>query len=252
MITSVQQLTELWPGDYYDKDINGEEILSWFSILDAYWMHNGDPQAPHAELTAGRCSNAFFDCLRVLRYINLSDILANQLACRLEAAMGDNRIDWVISSPMAGITFGHDVARALGAKQAFFTEKDPGDKHRMIWNRQTIEPHESVLQVEELITTSHTTNMVQEAVDRSNEYPVRWRPYIGALVYRPDRFSPFIAHAGIAGPETQRLVVSLITKEVWAVEQKDCPLCAAGSVRLQPKKDRNWAILTGKEKLPSQ
>jgi len=98
-------------------------ILKWFDACDAYWMHDGDIKNPHAELTSGMCSNGFFDCLRILKYVNLSEILANQLARKIRDEIGKQKVDWVIASPMAGITFGHDVARALKASVFMFTKK---------------------------------------------------------------------------------------------------------------------------------
>jgi orotate phosphoribosyltransferase len=237
---TLQGLIGLKPRYFNGASIATEEILSWFSLCEAYWKHSGNPRDPHAELTTGKCSNGFFDCLRVLEYVNLSEILADQLALKIRSIIGDQRIDWVIDSPMAGITFGHDVARALGATRNFFTEKDPADKDRMLWSRRIIPAGETVLQIEELITTSKTTNAVQRAVDFENKEPVNWLPFIGALVHRPDHLP--LSHYG------NRLVIPLIEKEVWAVDQKDCPLCAAGSRRYKPKQDKNWQILTGKIK----
>lgn len=40
-----------------------EKVLGWFEKFDAVWMHNGDLRKPHAELTSGKCSNGFFDCM---------------------------------------------------------------------------------------------------------------------------------------------------------------------------------------------
>ncbi|MFA5887000.1 MAG: hypothetical protein WC863_04500 [Patescibacteria group bacterium] len=239
----LKSLINLKPGFAGGLYIDPLEILSWFGTCEAYWGHSGDPKDPHAELTTGMCSNAFFDCLRVLEYLNLSEILADQLAQKIRQTISDQPIDWVIASPMAGITFGHDVARALGATRMFFTEKDPADKDKMLWVRRTIPAGETVLQIEELITTSKTTNAVQLAVDEGNKEPVNWIPLVGALVYRPKHLMPRINMCG------ERQVISLIAKEVWAVDQKECPLCAAGSLRYKPKKDKNWDILTGKIKL---
>ena len=237
---NLQELLSLDPRFFRDRDIPVSEILEWFDLCDAYWMHNGDPRAPHAELTFGKCSNGFFDCLRVLKYVNLSEILANQLARKLRNApngIGDQKVDWVIASPMAGITFGHDVARALGAKIFMFTEKDPTEKGRMLWQRMSIPEGETVLQIEELTTTSGTLNAVQAAVEEGNRHPVNWLPVIGILVHRPPKL-PVQSYG-------DRRVVALIEKAIWAVEQEECTLCREGSVRYRPK--NHWEELTGKK-----
>jgi orotate phosphoribosyltransferase len=225
-----------------------EEVLHWFNLLDAGWIHNGDPKMPHAELTSGLCSNGFFDCLRVLRYVNLSRILAEMLVSRLQEAAREEarkttapffdvqgRTKWVLGSPMAAITFAHDVAIALGAPINMFLEKDPELKGRLLWNRMQIPEGESVLQIEELITTAHTTNEVMRAVIVGNSHDVTWAPFVGALVHRPPKVMYY--YGG-------RRVVSVIEKQVWAVKPDECPLCAKGSPRLRPK--QNWAKLTGK------
>ena len=62
---NLKELLHLNPRDI-DVIIPQDEILTWFDLLDAAWIHNGDPKNPHAELTSGWCSNGFFDCLRVL------------------------------------------------------------------------------------------------------------------------------------------------------------------------------------------
>ena len=229
-------LLDLKPEDFRDKDVPVEKMLSWFSLCDAYWMHSGNAQDPHAELTSGACSNGFFDCLRVLKYVTLSEILAGQLARKIRIAIGDQKVDWVIASPMAGITFGHDVARALGAQIFMFTEKDPDRKGRMLWRRMAIPIGETVLQIEELTTTSSTLNAVQEAVNTGNPNPVNWLPCIGIFVHRPPKLP--IDHYG------DRSVVALIEKKIWAVAPDECPLCKGGSRRYRPK--THWLALTGK------
>jgi hypothetical protein len=232
-------LTDLFglkPSDFRDRDVSVEEMLGWFDPCNAAWVRSDNPSDPHAELTSGKCSNGFFDCLRVLKYVNLSEILANQLARKIRVTIGDQNVDWVIASPMAGITFGHDVARALGARIFMFTEKDPSDKDAMLWKRMAIPEGETVLQIEELTTTAKTLNAVKTAVDAGNPNPVNWLPYIGIFVHRPSQLP--VTHYG------DRQVISLIEKEVWAVDPDQCSLCKSGSVRYRPK--THWAQLTGK------
>jgi orotate phosphoribosyltransferase len=212
-------------------------ILSLFERCNAYWEHSGNPKDPHAELTSGYCSNGFFDCLRVLKNVQFSGYLASLLAFKIQNAIGSQRIDWVIGSPMAGITFAHDVARALGASNSMFVEKDPDNPDKMLLKRMAIPKGQTVLQIEELTTTSKTLNAVREAVDQGNPNPVTWLPWVGILVHRPPKLP--INHYG------DRQVIALIEKEIWAKPQKECPLCNGGSsIRYRPK--THWEKLTGK------
>lgn len=235
---NLQELLSLDPHNV-DVIILQDEILQWFSLLDAFWMHSGDPKNPHAELTSGWCSNGFFDCLRVLKYINLSDILADQLARKIRSVIGWKQdVDWVIGSPMAGITFAHDVARAIGAPLNMCVEKDPADSKgkKMMWKRMAIPEGDTAIQIEELTTTAYTLNEVKRAIDEGNPNPVNFLPYVGILVHRPPRLP--VEYYG------ERKVIALIEKEIWAVPPEECPLCEAGSKRLRPK--TNWKELTGK------
>lgn len=227
------------PSTYEDEVFSEEVILEWFKILDAYWIHSGDPKDPHAELTSGWCSNGFFDCLRVLKYINLSDILANQLGKKIRSIMGSQWVEWVIGSPMAGITFAHDLARAIGAPLNMCVEKDPSDSKgkKMLWNRMNIPPNVPVLQIEELTTTAKTLNEVEMAIKDGNGNEVNFVPYVGILVHRPPHLP--VDFYG------KRKVIALIEKQIWAFPPEECTLCKQGSKRLRPK--THWKELTGKD-----
>lgn len=213
-----------------------DEILYWFDLCDAAWVHDGDPKKPHAELTSGMCSNGFFDCMRVLKHPNLTEILAKQLTNK----MVDQEIskpDWVVGSAYAAITFSYEVAKALGAIHGF-VEKDSADPKgkKMLWARMKIPTGAKVLQIEELITTSGTMTEVRRAVEEGNGETINFLPIVGALVHRPPK---------LPADYGDRKVVALIEKEVWAIDPKDCPLCKAGSPRYRPK--THWAELTGKK-----
>jgi len=238
MIATKEDLLNLSPLGVKGTLISEEEIMRWFGLLDASWVHSGNPKDPHAELTSGYCSNGFFDCLRVLKYVKLSHILAHQLKLRLETAMGKSellKIKYTIGSPMAAITFAHDVAWEAEIPENMFLEKDPANPKKMLWKRIAIPEGYPVLQIEELITTSHTTNEVERAMREGNPCPINFVPYIGAIVHRPPKMV-----GGYGGRE----VIALISKEVWAVPPEECPLCKQGSKKLRPK--TNWKELTGK------
>ena len=216
--------------------VSQDVILHWFDLCDAAWVYDGDPKKPHAELTSGMCSNGFIDCMKVLKYPNITEILAKQLV-RLLAVHGvDKPPDWVIGSAYAAITFSYEVARAYGAVHGF-VEKDPTDPKgkKMLWARMKIPAGANVLQVEELITTSGTMMEVRRAVQEGNGEPVNFLPLVGALVHRPPK---------LPADYGDRKVIALIEKEIWAVDPKDCPLCQLGSVRYRPK--THWSELTGK------
>jgi orotate phosphoribosyltransferase len=226
------------PDDYKHEEVSEEQILNWFKMFDAAWEHDGNIKSPHAELSSGKCSNAFFDCMRVLCYPNISEILAYQLVKRLLSNGLGEKIDWVVGSSYAAITFSYEVARKLSAKHGF-TEKDPDDPKKQMWRRLTIPKGSVVLQVEELITTSNTFREVRRAIEEGNSEKVNFLPFIGTIVHRPPKLP--ISYTINSNPIK---VVSLIEKEVWSVEPEKCPLCEAGSPRYRPK--THWKELTGK------
>lgn len=204
-----------------------EEVRHLFKLCDALWLHSGNPAAPHAELTSGKCSNGFIDSLRCIRYSYLCHFLAEQLVKKFKTAYPTLGVDWVIGSDHAGAAFSHSVAFLLHT-QHDFTEKGGGKSQ--VWKRFEIKPEESVLQVEELITTTSTLQAVREGIRAGNQSPVTFAPVSLTLIHRSQIYEfegmPifYLAHYDI---------------DVW--EPSDCPLCAQGSKRLRPK--QNWKEL---------
>jgi len=202
-----------------------EKIIEIFKKRNAFWAHSGDPKDPHAELTTGLCSNAYFDCSRVLCDPIVCEELAIALCDKLyESGIEDNFPDWVVGSAYAAITFSYEVAKQLGAEHAF-AEKTLVP-HKMSFKRVEIPEGSVVLQVEELITSLRTVNAVREAVMTQGEHWVEFLPFIGTVVYRPSKLPG------------NRNIVALVKREVWAAPQEECPLCWQGSVRYRPKE--NW------------
>lgn len=228
------------PRCYDDELLTASDILRWFENEDAYWIYEGEPspEKAHAELTSGLCSNGFLDCLLVLRYPNVAEILGRQLARHRQAGGWAKQVDWVVSSSYAAITFGHEVAKALGAI-FMLVEKDPADPKgkRMVWRRMTIPAGAKVLQIEELITTSGTFKEVRRAVEEGQPNdPVDFIPTVGVLVHRPPKLS--VEYDG-------RRVIALIEKEIQAFKPEECPYCKVGSPRYRPK--THWDKLIGKK-----
>ncbi len=222
-----------------------EGITHILKLCEALWIHSGDPKDPHAELTSGKCSNGFVDVLRALRYTNVCDILAYHMTHALEAKIDEiendenaltkqySELDWIIGSDHAGAVFSHDVARWFGS-QHDFTEKSGQDGKQQVWKRFAVQPGQSVLQVEELMTTAQTIMAVRNGIREGNPTPVTFAPVVGVLVHRSDVYE-------IEGTP----VVYLAHYDIREWELSECPLCAAGSKRLRPK--QNWAELTGKK-----
>lgn len=210
-----------------------EKVLALFRECDAVWFHSGDPKAPHAELSSGLCSDGYFNCSKVFQYPKHCQTLAELLVKKLKQNELKNvDIDWVVGPAYAAIPLAHEVAKILRAKSGF-TEKDPRDPKKMVWNRFNIEEGSTVLQVEDAISTCRTSLETRRVINRENKGKVRFLDIIGAIVLRPQKLP--ISCDGIK-------VVALIEKEIRVFKPEECPLCKAGSPRYRPK--RHWKELT--------
>lgn len=196
---------------------------------EAFWMHSGDPNAPHAELTTGKCSDGFIDTLRALKDSVCCFASAYGLA-RVIRQTYTGPIDWVIGSDHAGAVFSQNVALHLGADHDF-TEKGP--EKTQLWKRFKIDESRVVIQVEELMTTASTFQAVRKGVREGNGDPVLFAPVAGVLVHR----------SSVEQIEDTR-VIAFAHYDITVWEPAQCPLCAKGSKRLRPK--TNWKELTGK------
>lgn len=213
-----------------------EDILEWFKLLGAGWIHNGDPKKPHAKLASGKCSNGFFLCKKVLAYGNLREIIARNILEGLAGLVDNNQIDGVFGAPYSSILLAGDVGRLLGVK-TYVPEKDPADPagKKMLFKGDDMAPENALLlQVEELITTSGSAEAAKQAMIAGHPYPIRFVPAVGTFVYRPEKIIRWL-------PD-RRVVAPVIEREVAIWDPAECPLCKAGSVPLAPK--THWAELT--------
>ena len=117
----------------------------------------------------------------------------------------------------------------LGAR-AGFTEKE-GDAMKLA--RFEIAPDETVLVVEDTISTGGSTKKTIDGIRASGVPDELILPYIIALVNRSGSDE-------LAG----RKIRALLTPVIHAWTPADCPLCKAGSHAIRPK--ANWNELTGK------
>jgi orotate phosphoribosyltransferase len=204
-------------------------MTDWKKVFEDYgaiWIHNGDPKRPHALLTSGLHSDGFVNCTKVTQNPN---VLEDAVSQGLSQQLSDLRPDWVIGSAFGAITFAHAVAHHLGAR-AGFTEKE-GDAMKLA--RFEIEPSETVLVVEDTISTGGSTKKTIEGIRSAGVPDEQILPYIIALVNR-------------SGSEklAERKIRALLTPVIHAWAPADCPLCKAGSQPVRPK--ANWNELTRK------
>jgi len=232
-IPTLEDLRYLNVHDFRARRLTQPEFEHMAKLCSAFWKHDGKPEHPHAELSGGECSDGFINVLSVLCYTNLCRIMALTLYQMLTDEFqryGKHwpEIDWVVGSDHAGAALAHDVASLLNAKFDF-TEKGP--KHTQVWKRFQIGTAETVLQVEELVTTTQTLQDVRFGLRAAHPQPVTFYPVALTLVNR----------SNVQAIEDTP-IVSFANYDIKKWKPEDCPLCKAGSKRLRPK--QHWAELT--------
>lgn len=166
----------------------------------------------HFRLSSGLHSSAYLQCALVLQHPGPAAELGAAIA---QATRGASPTA-VLSPALGGIVIGHEVARALGVR-AIFAERDGG---RLTLRRGfTLAPADRVLVVEDVVTTGLST---RETVDVAR---AAGATVVGAasIVDRSD------GRAQLDVP-----LVALITLQVPAWEQAECPLCLQGLPLVKP------------------
>lgn len=229
-MNDAEDLRQVGPMDFAHSNITMEEFEHMLKLVGGFWMHGGDPAAPHAELTSGKCSDGFINVLLLLKFPRVCELLAEDMVTRYQRR-GIRKPDWVVGSDHAAATLSYEVAKQLGAKHAFTEKRKEGEDEFQDWKRETIGPGELVLQVEELVTTTKTLQRVRDGIIAGNANQVRFADISLCLVHR----SPDYEFAG-------QPIDYLFHYDILQWKQDECPLCAGGSKRLRPK--QHWAELT--------
>jgi orotate phosphoribosyltransferase len=210
------------------------ELIAILKNHRALWQHSGRPEDPHAILSSGLCGDGFIDVLQAIRRSRICALFGEQMKIavlkRLRSSGFDGSIDWVVGSDHGSAAFSHSVALSFAA-QHDFTEK-AADKKKQIWERLEIKPGETVLQAEEVIIQGRATMAVREAVRKGNRSPVTFAPVIATLLHQSH-----LRHLdGVP-------IVWLVHVDINVWDPSECPLCAAGSPRVNPR--TNWTELAG-------
>ena len=225
--------------DFPDYLVTPTEITHILKTCEAMWAYSGNPADPHAILTAGDHSDGFVDVPKALVYPNLARLFAYQLtksvvSAHMSAHGELPKVDWVIGSDHASAPLVHFLGEFFNAKCDFTSKEQVAGSKRQVWNRHAIGPTETVLQVEEIVTTSFTMNEVRRAIREGNPYEVMFVPFAVTLVDRSDVID-------IEGSP----ILNLVHYDIRKWKPADCPLCRAGSKAIDSPK-QNWAELTGR------
>lgn len=157
----------------------------------------------HFKLSSGLHSEKYLQCALVLQHPDVAEKLSKELAKKFSK----DKIDVVVGPALGGITLAYEVARAIGVR-GLFTERQEGF---MVLRRGfSIEKDESVLVVEDVVTTGGSTKEVIKVVRSLGGKVIG----VGSIVDRSSEVIDF-------GVPFQ----SLAKVKVDTFEEKNCALC---------------------------
>jgi orotate phosphoribosyltransferase len=181
-----------------------DPVLAIFEATGAYLRG-------HFRLTSGLHSPEYLQCAKVLQHPVHAFDFGVALGREFGKLTGGRKIDAVVSPAMGGLIIGHEVARAVGARFVF-TERDASGKMTLRRGFE-IEPGETTVVVEDVITTGGSSREVIEILeDRGAEVLAA-----GSIIDRS---------GGQADLGVKR--VALATLKVTAYSPENCPLCQQG------------------------
>lgn len=188
------------------EDLLAEEVIERFKRTGA--LLEG-----HFILSSGLHSPVYLQCALVLQHPAEAEAFGRALAQKYTG----QRIETVASPAIGGLIIGHEVARSLGAR-FIWTERDAAGQ--MTLRRGfTIRPGESVLVIEDVITTGGSTRETIEALKLAGASIVGAASIIDRSAGRAD--------VGVARH-------ALATLEVPSVSPAACEACARGDEAVKP------------------
>jgi orotate phosphoribosyltransferase len=170
------------------------------------FMDAGALLSGHFVLTSGRHSDHYMQCAQVLKHPAHTEVLAGHLV----ETFRDDGIEIVIGPAIGGIIVSYELGRQLRVP-AIFAERENG---RMALRRGfRLYPKQSVLVVEDVITTGGSVREVMQLVE---EHGAEVRG-VGVLVDR--------SNGSIRFGVKQDQVLSM---EIKSWDPAECPLCKEG------------------------
>jgi orotate phosphoribosyltransferase len=167
----------------------------------------------HFVLTSGLHSESYLQCALVLQHPSEAEAFGRAIAQRFQG----QSIETVAAPAIGGLIIGYEVARALDAR-FIWTERDAAGQ--MTLRRGfTIRPGESVLVIEDVITTGGSTRETIGVLTGAGARVVGAASIIDRSAGRAD--------VGLAR-------VALATLEVPSIAPASCEACARGDVAIKP------------------
>jgi orotate phosphoribosyltransferase len=186
------------------------------SVLDLF-RSTGAYLEGHFRLTSGLHSPNYLQCALVLRHPPAAEDLGRRLAAELRTIVNEPEA-LVVSPALGGLIIGHEVARAMGTP-FLFTERDPETRKMLLRRGFTVQPGQTAVVVEDVITTGGSTRDVIDTLRAAGARVLA----AGSIIDR----SGGTADLGIPR-------VALATLQVAAHRPEECPLCREGVAVVKP------------------
>jgi len=187
-----------------------EAVLELFRETGAYLQG-------HFRLTSGLHSGEYLQSALVLRHPPAAEKLGRLLAQELRKIIPSTPT-LVVSPALGGLIIGHEVARALGTP-FLFTERDPDTRRMSLRRGFTVQPGDTAVVVEDVITTGGSTADVVEVLTQAGATVLG----AGSIIDRSG------GRAQVGVPR-----VALATLQVAAHYPQDCPMCREGIPAVKP------------------
>jgi orotate phosphoribosyltransferase len=187
-----------------------ESILELFRSTGAYLQG-------HFRLTSGLHSSEYLQSALVLQHPAAAEKLGSMLAEAIRKITPEH-VTAVVSPALGGLIIGHEVARAMGAR-FIFLERPAGGKDMELRRGFSVTKGETVVVVEDVITTGGTTHDVIDLLRAAGANVVS----AGSIIDRSG------GQADVSVPR-----VALVTMHVAAHYPDSCPMCLQGIPVVKP------------------
>ena len=186
-------------------------VMALFEETAAY-LHG------HFRLTSGLHSGEYLQCAKVLSVPAYAERLGQELARAVTGLLAGATPQVVVSPAIGGIVIGHEVAKALKAR-SLFTERDADTNEMTLRRGFEIKPGETVVVIEDVITTGGSTREVVRVVGKLGGTVLA----AGSIIDRSD------GKADVGVPR-----VALQSLKAVAYQPEVCPLCLEGIPVVKP------------------
>jgi len=186
-------------------------------ILNAFY-ETGAYLRGHFRLTSGLHSPEYLQCALVLQYPRHAEHFGRLLATEFRRVEPTLNIAVVAAPAIGGLIIGHEVARALGAR-FIFTERDAASGKMVLRRGFVVEPGETAVVVEDVITTGGSSREVIDLLKDAGAYVIG----AGSIIDRS---------GGAVDLGVRR--VALRTLHATTYQPDSCPLCAEGQPLVKP------------------